>query len=83
MQEIIVYRNPLEAAFWNSMSNGGALIFLIVLMIGVFWVFVYLLTEKNARAFNKGMRDTYSICMWVSNLSTAALVAFLHFSYIG
>ena len=22
MQEIIVYRNPMEAAFWHSMSNG-------------------------------------------------------------
>jgi len=83
MQEIIIYRNPAEAAFWNSMSNGGAVVFLAVIALGIFWALAYSLTEKVAKVFNKNRFESTSICMWVSNLSTAALAAFLHFSYIG
>ncbi len=36
MQEIIVYRNPLEAAFWNAfMSSGGAFLILAVIISGL------------------------------------------------
>ena len=37
MQEVIVYRNPLEAAVWGAVSSGAALPFFL-------WVFLFLTT---------------------------------------
>lgn len=43
MQSIIVYRNPLEAAFWESMSGGQ----LFPIMVGIVAFFaVFLLAQK-------------------------------------
>lgn len=40
MQQIIVYRNPLEAAFWNSVSGGQ----LFPILVGVVVFFAVFLT---------------------------------------
>jgi len=43
MQEIIVYRNPMEAMFWGAMSNGS----LFPFIVGVL-VFLFVLLSTNA-----------------------------------
>ena len=52
MQEIIVYRNPMEAAFWHAMSGAA----LIPIMVGVVVFFaVFLLANRlltQGRQFN-------------------------------
>ena len=47
MQEIIVYRNPAEAAFWHSMSNGGFITFVIFggVMLCMFAILYFGLTK--------------------------------------
>lgn len=47
MESIIVYRNPVEAAFWDIMLNGGGLqVFLVVIALGVQFVVLHSLIEK-------------------------------------
>lgn len=46
MTEIIVYRNPLEAAMWNAIGNGS--LFPIIVAIVAFFV-VFLTAERVAR----------------------------------
>jgi len=40
MQEIIIYRNPAEAAFWNMIMSGDAIVYLIAAaaFIGGVWL---------------------------------------------
>ena len=38
MQEVIVYRNPLEAAVWHSLSSNGEIIFPMIAGVVVFCV---------------------------------------------
>lgn len=45
MTEIIAYRNPLEAAIWNAMANGGVVVFFVVLLLGALWVTTYIAVE--------------------------------------
>lgn len=47
---IIVYRNPMEKAFWESMQNGGALVFVsfIVTAIFVTWAICQLDKRHNS-----------------------------------
>jgi hypothetical protein len=47
MQEVIVYRNPAEAAFWHSMANGGFMTFVLfgVVMLISFIIFFYTLEK--------------------------------------
>lgn len=52
MQEIIVYRNPAEAFFWQSMSNGGFIVFLMfgaVMLVSflVLWFGITKITGKG------------------------------------
>ena len=46
MQSVIVYRNPLEAMIWESMMNGGALVFIIVMGIALLGVATYAGIER-------------------------------------
>lgn len=47
-QSIIVYRNPLEAAFYE---NGGPLIMLVVFMLAAIWISLYIITDKVVYKF--------------------------------
>lgn len=40
MQEIIVYRNPAEAALWHAFSSGDAIVYLIlgISFVAGFWL---------------------------------------------
>ena len=65
MQEIIVYRNPMEAAVWQAMS-GGQLFPIIVGVVVFFAVFLAVnsLMERFAprkyRAWNYGNLRSYT-----------------------
>lgn len=52
---IIVYRNPLEQAFWEGLMNSGTLFPLIVGIVVFFIVFSSLnsIGEKFTRSFSK------------------------------
>ena len=56
MQEIIVYRNPAEAAFWHSMSNGGFFTFLLfgVAMLVSFLVLYFGITKITGKGRWRG-----------------------------
>lgn len=83
MQEIIVYRNPMEAAFWNSMSNGGAPIFFTAILLGIFWAVVYTIAEKlYDRLTIRSDREIGRYAMWTSNILTFSVAVFLHFEYM-
>lgn len=64
LTQVIVYRNPLEAMFWNSMMNGsGVLVFLTVIGLGVSFVLLYKIAEY-ALGFTKidwKKRQSYSM----------------------
>ena len=54
MQSVIVYRNPLEAAIWESLMGGGGVVFFAVLLIGLVGVLTYVGIEKmHARAYRR------------------------------
>lgn len=38
MTEIIVYRNPFEAAFWNLLSSNGGVIFPLIMGLVAFFI---------------------------------------------
>ena len=51
VQEIVIYRNPLQAAIWEAVSSGAALPIFI-------WIFLFLtlllfLDKKFGKSFNK------------------------------
>ena len=51
MQEIIVYRNPLEAAVWNTIASGEALPYFIWAL--VFFATLIFLNERFKKRMNK------------------------------
>lgn len=53
MQSVIIYRNPLEAAVWESLMNGGFIIVLAFILaalvgVGVYWL-IDNYTDRYAR----------------------------------
>jgi len=72
MQSIIVYRNPLEAAIWEGMSNGNFFPFIVATFVCVFAVILYSEIEtKIYRKLNK------------RNNSSTGVVIVAALSYIG
>lgn len=52
MQEVIIYRNPFEAAIWHSLMNGGFIVVLAFLVAALIGVGVYVQIEKlHERAY--------------------------------
>lgn len=88
MQEVIIYRNPLEAAFWHSMSSGeGLVVFATIIGLGILWTFTYVATEwltvRTAHLAGRIMQRHYrlqnyrgTIALWMANIITA-MAAFL------
>ena len=64
MTEIIVYRNPMEAAFWNMISGGEFFPIVVGAVVGVLAVVV--VTKINDRVFGAFRQPK-----WASNLSLA------------
>lgn len=72
MQSIIVYRNPLEAAIWEGMSNGNFFPFIVASFVCVFFVMIYSsIEQKIYRKNNK------------RNTSNTGVVIVAAISYIG
>ncbi|BDR25665.1 hypothetical protein RVBP16_1050 [Pseudomonas phage sp. 30-2] len=59
MQEIIVYRNPVEAAFWSSMQDGNIGLFLVTFMIMAVSLVVMLVALYNTFVVNKRVRNKW------------------------
>lgn len=72
---IIVYRNPLEYYIWESMFNGGFIVFLFVIVTALFGVWVYSWLEKLDR------RSFFNIHKGKISLGFAALVLSYGFWY--
>ena len=75
MQSVIVYSNPLEAAFWEFMMNGGAPIFFFVIGAGIFWSIVAaqsqkILMKKSSFGYNRAGKWS----MWIASSLTALMV---------
>lgn len=86
MQEVIVYRNPLEAAIWHALSQGnGLLVFISVIFLGFVWAFAYVIIDKlmliYSRHYRRGPFTTrYGQTPWVEyTLATAITVAIGYF----
>jgi hypothetical protein len=78
MQEVIVYRNPVEAAFWHSMSNGGALIFLMFgVMMFIYFIALYYIINKFSKGIKRNGDWTVSICVVLSAFLSGLTVWFL------
>lgn len=83
MQQIIIYQNPAEVAFWQLMSNGemlpiiaGIVVFFAAMFAGQTWI-----VEKYFGAFGKRNKAATKINLIVST-SIAALVAWYMFGKI-
>lgn len=59
MQEIIVYRNPVEAAFWSNMQDGNIVLFLVTFMIMAVSLVVMLVAIYNIVIVNKRVRNKW------------------------
>ena len=59
MQEIIVYRNPVEAAFWSSMQDGNIVLFLVTFMIMAVSLVVMSVALYNTVVVNKRVRNKW------------------------
>ena len=59
MQEVIIYRNPLEAHIWHSFMNSDANIGLAILALCVvMFVSVFILMPLQEKVFPLMKRDT-------------------------
>lgn len=82
MQQVIVYRNPLEAAMWNALGNDGAfLLFGIIILLAALWVVTYLAVDwfrmRVLRSTTYYGRSRTAEA-WVASLVTIAAAAGLH-----
>lgn len=75
MQSVIVYRNPAEAALWESGLIGPLMISLLA-----FVLFVYIVggAINNMRKIKPNVRDWYFRAMWVG--AAASTFAVFHYS---
>lgn len=73
MQEVIVYRNPAEAAFWNMVMSGE---FFVVIVATLVFFIVFLCTNsvscKVWGSYGKAAAVRSYICMFLGMM--AALV---------
>ena len=77
MKEFIVYRNPLEAAIWGSLSNGGLFPILVAMFVAVVVIVVgiCLVDRYVARSYGKTQKHKrWSNAVLVLGAVAAALV---------
>lgn len=74
MQSIIVYSNPMEAAFWEMMSNGDIIpIIIAVLVFLAVFIFIHYLIEKSQKA------RSYMRCSNIPMMATFVISSMLAF----
>lgn len=78
MQEIIVYRNPGEAAIWHALSENPGTIFIFSgVMLVAFLILWFGLTAITGRGnFSKGGNWIVPVCLFGSFLSACVAVWF-------
>ncbi len=77
MQEIIVYRNPLEAALWSAIM-GGSFFPVIVGVVAFFCVFLAVNRVLNkGRSLGKNVKRNTDIALGVGVLSAVAVIFFM------
>lgn len=82
MQEVIVYRSPMEAALWHAADNGGAALFVVVIVLALVWAVAYCAAAKfvevyGTRTYFYSRRNGYELTFaWVVTLATAAAMWF-------
>ena len=75
MQEVIIYRNPAEAAFWNAVMNAEffpAIVGIIVFLI-VFVVTNGIATRKWG-SWGKAARTRTNICLALGTVASVATI---------
>ena len=77
MQEIIVYRNPLEAALWSAIMDGSFLAALVG-VAAFFCVFLAVNRVLNkGRSWGKNVKRNTNIALGVGVLSAVAVIFFM------
>lgn len=78
MQEIIVYRNPVEAAFWNGASDYGFLIIAwMVLTVACIWAVSFLHDKFVPYRYRRRTDRYYGVVMVTCGVATGAVVGYL------
>ena len=77
MQEIIVYRNPLEAALWSAIMN-GSFFPVIVGVVAFFCTFLVVNQVLNkGRSWGKNIKRNTNIALCAGVLSAVAVIFFM------
>ena len=77
MQEIIVYRNPLEAALWSAIMD-GSFFPVIVGVVAFFCAFLAVNRVLNkGRSWGKNAKRNTNIALGVGVLSAVAVIFFM------
>ena len=77
MQEIIVYRNPLEAALWSAIMD-GSFFPVIVGVVAFFCVFLAVNRVLNkGRSWGKNVKRNTNIALGVGALSAVLVIFFM------
>lgn len=71
MNEIIVYRNPIEAQFWHALQGGS--FFIVICAVLAFFVSFLFLNWSLTKIFKPSWRDQH-VVTWVA-IVTATLLA--------
>lgn len=77
MQEIIVYRNPMEAALWNTIMSGD----FFPVIVGVAMFFLMFIGANRVlnkgRVFGKTVARNTNIALGLGALAGAATIYFM------
>ena len=77
MQEIIVYRNPLEAALWSAIMD-GSFFPAIVGVVAFFCAFLAVNRVLNkGRSWGKNVKRNTNIALGVGALSAVLVIFFM------
>ena len=77
MQEIIVYRNPLEAALWSAIMD-GSFFPVIVGVVAFFCAFLAVDRVLNkGRSWGKSAKRNTNIALGVGALSSVLVIFFM------
>ena len=75
-QEIIVYRNPVEAMIWDSIASGQALPILVWIVL--FFVMIFLSDKYFKKSLNKYSKTWIISAMLFSALCSWLLMKFIY-----
>lgn len=77
MQEIIVYRNPVEAAFWGSFNNGTGSLFPIIVAMAVALITILVCCRIVDRYVPRNKQKVWTNVSLVVGAVSAAIVLYV------